>query len=271
MRSINVWAYSADFGTLCHNARLDPTKGRPAGDDGWDVAVRFTSALDLATKLANGVPMPKQFCGRWFKDCEAIAPGEIARLALLAHGDKGGLVAINGDMKEPYLTPDTIPQFENHLATIGHYTKQNAIILLQGCIAGQGEAGTELLIRLSRIWPGRTVVGFATMGYRHSGEMIRPGEGCENPGMRETDAFSYDEAESRGNRAFASKWNDLKAMPWASQFSPQAKAAREGYLTKVPKSEGFQSTMGDLRLWENDLSKKHPEKPARKKAQAPAR
>ena len=58
-------------------------------------------------------------------------------------------------------------------------------ILIMGCLAGQGEPGTELLKLLSSVWPGRIVVGFRTIGYRHPGEMTK-GAPNELPGMKDT-------------------------------------------------------------------------------------
>ena len=103
---------------------------------------------------------------------------------------------------------------------------------------GQGDAGTRLLVALSRVWPGRRVVGFSTVGYRHPGEMGRRGEACELPGMRDTDAPAYIFAD---RLRFDRQWSDFEAMPWASESSPHAKIVVDGRVTHCPTGE----------LWDN--------------------
>jgi hypothetical protein len=240
MRDINVWAYSADFGTLCRNAKLDTSTGLsyPSGDThgqaGWDVAVRFSTLDELAKKLSDGLPMPRQFCGQRFKDCEPIARGEISRLAIMAHGDHGGKVAVNGKDSSTFLTADNVASFHNSLHTIGLYTRDKSTILLTSCIAGQGENGTRLLKALSGVWPGRSVVGFATIGYRHPGAMSRSGDACELPGMRDTDA--PDPLFASGPR-FDRLWGDFEKMPWASEKSINAKVVLNGVVQRCPPDE----------------------------------
>src|SRR5918996_5826611 len=114
MRNINVWAYNSDFGALCRNAQLDSTSGlsypdgSQQGQAGWDVAVPFTTLDELAKRLSDGLPMPRQFCGNWLKDCAPIQRGEILRLAIIAHGDKGGKLAVNGKSSGQFLTASNV-------------------------------------------------------------------------------------------------------------------------------------------------------------------
>ena len=92
LRDINVWAYHADFGTLCRDARLTGgeklsyPQGSEKGQAGWHVAVRFGNLAELATLLGQGLPMPKEYCGNWFEDCDPVQRGEIVRLAIMCHG-----------------------------------------------------------------------------------------------------------------------------------------------------------------------------------------
>ena len=96
-----------------------------------------------------------------------------------------------------------------------------AVILFVGCLAGSGRAGTDLLIALSRVWPNRKVVAFATLGYAPGGAMSRSGEHCTEPGMRDTTALYPGEADRDAGRY----WGDLTVWPWATETSPQAKVA----------------------------------------------
>jgi hypothetical protein len=240
MRSLSVWAYHADFGTLCRNASLDPSNGNryPAGTTqgqaGWDVAIRFTNLHELATTLGQGVPMPAAFCGNWLQDCEPIRRGEITRLTIMAHGLPGQL-AINGRYAEPKLEASNVPAVHDDLHRIGLMTPEaDATILLMGCMAGGGPQGTRLLMALSAVWPRRAVVGFSTVGYRHPGMMKRRGEACELPGMRDTDAIH----EIYANPAsWDGMWSDFVQMPWASETSLHAKVVRDGVVIRYPTGE----------------------------------
>ncbi|WP_437850750.1 hypothetical protein [Sorangium sp. So ce363] len=98
-----------------------------------------------------------------------------------------------------------------------------------GCMAGQGDDGTRLLTELSLIWPRRLVVGFTTIGYRHPMHMMpHPAQDpFQLPGMRDTNI----ENEVLVNpHALDRLWSDLVKMPWASEYSPHAKIARNGAL-----------------------------------------
>ncbi len=241
MRDINVWAYHSDFGSLCPNAALDDStglrypSGNRQGQADWHVAVQFGTLHELADKLTRGLPMPSQFCGNWFQDCEPVKRGEIVRLALMSHGDQGGRVMVDGRAATSVLTATTARSFHTDLHNIGLYTRERgSTILLMGCLAGQGRDGTALLVELSRVWPGRRVVGFTTIGYRHPGEMKRRGDPCELPGMRDTDAPAGLYADPR---RFDSLWRDFTAMPWAAESSIHAKVVFNGAVVRCPPDE----------------------------------
>lgn len=239
MRELNVWAYNTDFGTLCRWGQLDQAtglaypKGNQQGQAGWDVTIPFDSLKDLAARLSKGVPMPKQYCGNYLYDCAEIARGEIVRLAIMAHGNQGGVWLPNGKSREA-LKPDTVAGYHADLHTIGLYTQESATILLTGCLSAQGEPGARLLGVLSGIWPGRKVVGFTTVGYRHPGMMKRRGEACELPGMRDTDATDELYAD---RQLFDSLWSDLEKMPWSGEQSTHAVVVKDGTVMRCPKGE----------------------------------
>lgn len=242
MRDITVWAYHTDFGTLCRHAGLDDGSklsypaGNSHGQAGWHVAIKFARLHDLALAFGGGIKLPHEFCGNYFDDCDGpISRGEVVRLALMSHGDQGGQLAINGQNNPPFLTAGNIRDFHDDLHAIGLFTREiGSTILLMGCLAAQGEAGTRLLKALGGIWPGRRIVGFTTIGYRHPGEMKRGGEACELPGMRDTDA-------SAGLYAnpfrFDSLWSDFAKMPWASETSVHAKVIVNDKVERCPPDE----------------------------------
>ncbi len=241
MRDINVWAYHSDFGKLCIDARLTNgekisyPEGNEKGQAGWHVAVKFGHLSELAKLLRDGLPMPKQFCGNWTDDCDPIARGEIVRLAIMVHGEQSGQLLVNGRGYTPILTVDTIKSFHDDLHNIGLFTREKvSTILFMGCLAGQELQGTRLLKALSQVWPGRRVVGFTTIGYRHPGSMARSTEYCEEPGMRDTDAWSDLAADPpKWDRL----WSDFAKLPWASESSRHAKVARNGVLEVCPSDD----------------------------------
>lgn len=247
LRSLSVWASHTDLGSMCEDTELPGgdglvyPEGSRKGQAGWDVAVSFGSLAELAKKLAAGVPVlvPGKFFGK--NEGASIGRGEIVRLGILAHGDQGGQVAINGKANLSVLSPATVAAFHDDLHAIGLYTRESgATIIFFGCLAGQSTAGTKLLVELSRVWPGRSVVGFSTTGYRHPGEMKRAGQPCELPGMRDTRARDYIEAHNMSGPdtgAFNLEWTDLKKMPWASESSPHAKVVKDGSVAKLPEGE----------------------------------
>jgi hypothetical protein len=66
--------------------------------------------------------MPREFCGNWWDDCEQIRRGEIVRLALMAHGDQGGVWMANGKKRAPVTAAD-LKSMHADLNTIGLFTK----------------------------------------------------------------------------------------------------------------------------------------------------
>jgi hypothetical protein len=246
MREIAVWAYHKQFGILCADARLDQSSGlsypsgNAHGQAGWDVAVPFSNLDDLAKKLSDGLPMPRAFCGNFFDNCDSVQPGEIQRLAIMAHGDQGGIVAVSGvdaagKAVPPILNASNAASFHGTLHTIGLYTGTKSTIIFASCVAGQGDDGTRLLRAMSAVWPGRAIVGFRTMGYRHPGPMYRSGESCQESGVRDTDATAELFADVR---KLERMWGDFDKMPWQSEKSINAKVVRNGVVEKWPSDEG---------------------------------
>ncbi len=187
---LSVWADGPDAqGIVCSDARLRDHEGfhpfgapvtthdQVYGQAGWDVGVVFTSLHDLADKLVRlRVPDFLPGAGR------TIRHGELTRLAIVCHGAPGELF-INGlNHQRESLTPERIygRPHQPDLQRIGLLTPNDGtgVIYFMSCNAGQGTAGTNLLVALSRAFPNRRVVAFATPGYQPAGRMLRTGEGC---------------------------------------------------------------------------------------------
>ncbi|MBZ5617700.1 MAG: hypothetical protein LAQ69_03025 [Acidobacteriia bacterium] len=239
--SIAIWANSKDVpGVVCNDARLTdrnkikwPWSDRPTtnadriyGQAGWDVGINFLSLDSLASQLETLV-LPTYVSGGGRR----ILPGEIGRLAIHAHGGSG-TIYINGQDSPTKLTPETIPtpEINTFIHRIGLMTVDDtinpAVVLFVGCVAGAGKSGTALLLRLSEIWPNRKVVGFVSLGYVQAGAMARKGEGCNEPGMRDSTKLSPGDADDYAGQF----WADLDKWPWASETSPRAKVAYNGYI-----------------------------------------
>jgi hypothetical protein len=231
---VTVWTSSRDVpGIVCEDARLTdrsrrswPWQDRPIttvdqiyGQAGWDVGVNFLDIGDLLTKLTT-LMLPAYVAGA----SRRIRRGEIRRLAIHAHG-VSGTIFINGQRAATSLSASTVGSLHTELHGIGLMTPDDAqnpaVILFPGCLAGQGADGTALLIALSRVWPNRRVVAFATLGYAPGGDMSRTGAHCTEPGMRDTTALFPGEADRNAGRY----WGNLRDWPWASETSPRAKVA----------------------------------------------
>lgn len=237
--SVNVWANGPGTpGYVCEDARLTNRSVRPwfwqdravatvdedYGQAGWDIGLNYGGLSDLATRLAS-LSRPAWAAGAG----RTIGRGDVRRLAIHAHGNAGTL-HVNGQ-GGPSLTAATVPAMHADLNRIGLMTPDDstdpAVILLVGCVAGQGRDGTALLVALSRVWPNRKVVGFATLGFVAGGEMLRRGESCTEPGMRDTNALYAGEADANAGRY----WHNRTDWPWASENSPRAKVALNGAIT----------------------------------------
>jgi hypothetical protein len=248
VRNVNVWASHIDFGmVLAEPIQFGRKIQYPDGDmhtqAGWHVTLVFSNLADLAAQLNKGVTVPDAFYPSdvGTRGAPPIRPGEINRLAIMAHGDQGGVAMVDG--KEPAkadpanaLTTNTFDTYRPILGRIGAFTKPTSTILMMGCLAGQGEPGTQLLKLLSAVWAGRNVVGFRTIGYRHPGEMTK-GAPNELPGMKETDVDSEVMWKKRGNVERQQILWAKNQLPWASEQSPYAKVVRNGTVLKCPRDE----------------------------------
>lgn len=233
--SICVWATQSDVpGKVCKDARLTnkdawftslfkrkvTSKDQLYGQAGWDIGINFQTMDDLAGQLES-LSLPNG---------EAIK-GKIQRLAINAHGTVGHIF-INGVHAED-LSSETIPAFKTKLIRIGlllpDSSADNAVVLFVGCLVAAGQPGKKLLIELSKIWPNRKVVGFISLGYVAGGEMLRSGEGCTEPGMRDT----AEDAPTGADRVAGRYWPDLKTWPWATENSPRATVALNAQIIKA--------------------------------------
>lgn len=249
----NVWAACFDTpqSQICIDARLGEHEPRRTflgqrtgpeivysdrvwGQAGWDIGVRFRSLPELTRQLSS-----LRFPTTRFAAAHPVLRGEIAQLAINAHGEPGTSF-VSGERHRPdSLRLETLERYESELRTIREMTSEGALIYFMGCELAAGH-GAELLARLSGgVWSGRYVIGFRHRGYAHAGGMTRPrglehAEGygyCSEPGMRDGDSIG-----SSGQRRDGShpNWSRLDLLPWATYRSRSAVMAYRGAIIGAP-------------------------------------
>jgi hypothetical protein len=266
--ALAIWANSVDVPTsVCFDARLRDRRtlwetislhNTTYGQAGWDIGIaNYGTFHSLAEQLLgpHALIAPEHVRNRLgVVDRQGrIRAGQITRLAINAHGGPGALFVDGRD--RPPLTSESLASafFERDLEAIRDATHPHAVILLVGCVAGQGDEGSLFLRELSKRLPHRKVVGFVVIGWVAAGAMTRGSsevavtspsglpqvreELCTEPGMRlthRTDPVGPQEEE----RVYGRYWNNLGALPWASEHSYLAKIARDGNLIQDPDSRG---------------------------------
>jgi hypothetical protein len=229
------------------------------GQAGWDIGVNYRTLAELQAALGAGLsPPPKGTWEKWvYNSQEKVGRGEIARLGIASHGhEKGlwfpnGMAHANGVQYPPiagtrkkvnlarhsaaavkeYMT-DSVLDHHEVLDDIGRYTREDATILLLGCMAGDGEGGTELLMELSRVWPGRTVVAFATIGMV-AAQWMRVEPSGYYAGMKDTGCDNYGKYSTRAESLLA----HFSSLTWASEKAPSAKVVKDLVVKKWPAGE----------------------------------
>jgi hypothetical protein len=238
--TLAIWSQAPDVPTtVCEDARLDGggaglgyPLGNAKGQAGWDMGLQFKDLAHLADRLSRApAATPSHTCGNWVRRCAPIQRGQVTRLGTHAHGLPGRIYF--GGRGQKALDETNIDDFAADLEAIGRSLDSRASVLVMGCLAGAGKPGTKLLERLSgHYWPGRTVVAFATIGFVSGGDMLRRGEFCAEPGMRDTDNRSPALSWAQQQADYGPIWKDLKRLPWASETSPHAKVAVDGRVVR---------------------------------------
>jgi hypothetical protein len=98
-------------------------------------------------------------------------------------------------------------------------------------MVAQSQSGSQFLIEVSKLLPGREIMGIITIGFSHGGAMARPASGGNEPGMRDTQEIWAAPEQSIEEKRYSGVWGDLAALPWASRTSPHTKIARDGVIT----------------------------------------
>ena len=245
--TIAVWSEIDVPGIVCHDARVrgrPPAKPYPQGETygqyGWDMGLQFSSLGHLASLLVDGTfDTPPHVGG------EPVCPRQIHRLGINAHGFPGE-VYVDGKSRTPLSAATARTIFRASLLKLEKVLALDAVVLFMSCNAGYAAPGDALLTTLSSMWPGRKLVSFATIGWKHDGQMKRPrtfppeARGvCSEPGMRETWNLhpiygSGPLKEQAELKLYGPFWSDLSALPWASESTTYAKVAQSGRILRQP-------------------------------------
>jgi hypothetical protein len=209
--------------------------GLKRGQAGWDLGINVGNIDQLLEKLRSA-KQPKWLGGA------KVGPGSITRLGIMAHGAPGRIQIYGSTNQKVMLDADVLAggasRVKDRMLELEPYLAADATVLFVSCRAGFGESGTQLLLRLSQLWPGRKVVAFWTIGYVSVAKMARKGwfvGGTTEAGMRDTEGIS--EAVTVAGKAkelfeleIEQNWGDMRRFPWASESSLHARVARNGRI-----------------------------------------
>lgn len=214
------------------------------------VSVLFDNLADLVRKIESFKGFVKT---EDFKD--PIEPGGITLLVVVCHGRPGVLfidgVDANGVNTTAFLTASTIANYSADLGKLGKYlaasdasrggSRQFATIRFDGCNAGADTTdphearGSDLLIAISKAWPGTRIVAFVDYGIGRETESapFRFG-GAEDSNVY----FDETQREPKFGR-WAAAFHD-----WRSEDSPNAKIAQDGVIVRRPAHEILRPSPG---------------------------
>lgn len=246
-RPVHVWAagiktplrYQDPDGRLKEGERhADQTYGQ----NNWHVSLEYKDFTHLADLLAGQqLDLPSFVCGNAFSSCGPIEDGQIARLAILAHGAPGALDVdgragtdlMAGATDPTLMNVMTLPRYAADFTRIERVLQPRAKVLFVCCLTGAGSVGEEFVKAVSLLWAAREVMvyAFSTVLYQDSKQRIQ-GSSSYYPGARESD---YDTLKATpGARYYetTAAWNDLARVPWASENSSHAVMAYKGVILK---------------------------------------
>jgi|SRR6266436_2854699 len=135
---MNIWAYRNDTGTWL-NPQGSGWDEQFEIKEGWPEIIETLGALNLR--------------------------GNVDKLAIVAHGDEGGLVQL-----KPDFTPSMVTAFRTEIAQLGQYLTPNGRLIFCACVAGAcglhgTDPGGDLLNRVSTLIPNRYVIGFEVQAF----------------------------------------------------------------------------------------------------------
>ena len=244
-REIRAWASGSNAPlSVCPDARLrggKEWKDATYGQAGWDWGINFANFQDLVQQLQGG--LPSETCGNWWFDCDPLKDGELLALAINCHGASGivdidcgctnsSMLADASTASKPFMEVASLPRYAPQFDVLKRLLHpDHGVLFFMCCMTGQLAKGSEFLIAVSKLLPGRDVMAIATVGYSNGGAMMRPGNSLGEPGMRDTTNPWPAPTGALEDARYATTWGDLAVLPWASRMSPHTKVARDGAIT----------------------------------------
>ena len=154
----------------------------------------------------------------------------VTRLAIHCHGGPGQ-VYIDGAAKTPIDANNIGTTFQSKFSSLLMKLTPDATVVLMCCMSGQAQPGTDLVIAFSNALPGRTIAAFETIGFAPGGTVQgRPAASCSEPGMRTTGGLWGSATKGLNDPKYFKDWNDLNALPWASETGKFVKRALNGKI-----------------------------------------
>lgn len=205
----NVWGGGPKF-----NARWLPANG-------WTTCINFSSLGNLVEQMKD----------------KKITPGGVDRLGIVAHGDAAGLVQLTGKYipGAKDLTVANRQYYAKDLQKLKSYLAPSGWLIFFSCVAARGRAGDKLLGMLSRVLPGRTIVGFTTFGFVPVHPLM------VNP-LAAGDVYvaGFDRSSNPAH---------YKGKPRQTIWTASAKWAKNGYIIRQPADElkAYQKRLPDKR------------------------
>ncbi len=199
-----VWAARED----AFEWKNDPTTG-------WSHLFTFGSLSDLSQQMIRARP---------------ALPGQVTKLAIVAHGDLQGQVKL-----DRLLTPESATSFRQDFLQLDAFLGPYARLIFFSCIAGEDERGSQLLNIISgKFLPRRHIIGFEVSGG------VGPGGALKLAG----NINAVDRGGEAGGTLVAGPGSNstiLTEYSWYSKWSlngriirlPRNQQARLGYVDRV--------------------------------------
>jgi len=180
----------------------------------WGPGHGWTMAMPAFSSLGNLISQMK----------DRNLKGIVSRLGIVAHGDSPGLIQLTGDFIPGFkdLTVSNLSHYASDLKELRLYLEPAGWLMFFSCIAGSGQQGDRLLSALSRLLPGRTIVGFTTYGWAPT--LLG---GAKIPAGDVYDA-GYDQRSKRV---------DQKGKKPMTEWYKTAKWAKNGWIIRQPRDE----------------------------------
>lgn len=138
---------------------------RPNREGGWTHTFRISGLDDLFGKLA-----------------ELKLQHRVSKLAIVTHGDQGGVVLIDG-VKEEGITLKNLDSFSKQFAQLATFLTPDGWLLFESCVAGAGLEGSVFLKKISLLLQAKQqVIGFIVWGKNMIGSLMDAGELYAVPG-----------------------------------------------------------------------------------------